>query len=249
MALINSTYIGDWDAVNGGNDPVGGDSRRDGDDNMRAIQGTVKRTFPGFQGTTASPKTVNASEDEINRLVGISQTDPIITLPAGTKAIFYQDAAPTGWAIDETIDEHSVRLTKGTTASVPGQQGGVSGGSYDFSATFTDLAANGAPGVQNHTLTGAQSGTSAHPHPAHGHQILTSWTGGTGQTRNRVSITAQTGTGNTPIYTNSDVLTLGNPYVQASGINNSTEAVASEGHAHGLDLKVKWAACIVATKQ
>ncbi len=73
---------------------------------------------------------------------------------AGTKMGFFQDTAPTYWTIDATVDEHAVRLTKGSAAG--GQAGGATGGNYNFSTQFDNLAKSGTPGIGDHVLSEAQ---------------------------------------------------------------------------------------------
>ena len=79
---------------------------------------------------------------------------------AGTKMGFFQDTAPTDWTIDATVDEHAVRLTKGSAAG--GQAGGAIGGTNDFSTQFASLAEGATPGVGDHVLTLAEI-------PSHNH--------------------------------------------------------------------------------
>lgn len=79
---------------------------------------------------------------------------------SGTSLPFYQDAAPDGYTIDATVDEHAIRLTKGSVAS--GQAGGAAGGTNNFSTQFASLAEGATPGVGDHQLTIAEM-------PAHTH--------------------------------------------------------------------------------
>jgi len=53
--------------------------------------------------------------------------------PAGTKAIFYQDSAPDGWTIQDTLDDKLVFITKGSAA------GGEPGGQAHSSGSWTHL--------------------------------------------------------------------------------------------------------------
>jgi len=65
--------------------------------------------------------------------------------PAGTKMLFYQDVAPTGWTIENTLNDKLVFITKGSAAG--GQTGG--GVHSTGSWTISGFAAN----VGDHTLT------------------------------------------------------------------------------------------------
>jgi hypothetical protein len=99
---------------------------------------------------------VTASAAEINRLDGISLTDDIITLEQLTKALWYQDVAPNGWAIVAAVDDHAVSLTKGSVAS--GIEGGTATGTNVFSAQFVDLATDEENG-HTHGVSGTTSTT------------------------------------------------------------------------------------------
>ncbi len=243
MPVNDSEFIGNWFSQAEGtanNQPPGNETRRLGDDNMRSIQAVVKNTFPNFTGAA-----ITATEAEISRVSGVSLTDPIITFPVGTKMLFYQNVAPTGWTIDAVLDEHSVRITRGTGPGVdPGaQEGGLNGGTHDFSSVFADLPENNVPGVGGHTLLGQESGTEPHSHPLQDATLLTEYTGGTGQNPTRVKLEQQLNTGLTPVYT------AGPPWVNnPDNTDLTTFSSASEAHYHSLDIAVKWAAFIVAAK-
>jgi hypothetical protein len=74
-----------------------------------------------------------------------------LVFPSGTKMLFQQTAAPTGWTKDTTHDNKALRVVSGTAGS---------GGSVAFSTAFALQAVSGS--VANHTLTTAQM-------PAHNH--------------------------------------------------------------------------------
>ena len=80
------------------------------------------------------------------------------TFPAGTKLLFHQAAAPTGWTKQTTVNDATLRVVSGTT-------GGGTGGSVAFSTLFAagktvTLSGN----VGKTTLTTAQM-------PKHGHTL------------------------------------------------------------------------------
>lgn len=57
-------------------------------------------------------------------------------LPSGTKMLFFQAAAPTGWVKDTSINNSMVRI-------VSGQTGGSSGGTLNFTEVFTNFTPSG----------------------------------------------------------------------------------------------------------
>jgi len=122
--------------------PLGGDSLNKGDDHVRLIKQVLKTQFPGVD-LNGFKIPITATEDEINFLSGV--TTPIQTqfddlgvrvtanelaianlIEAGTKMVFYQAAAPTGWTMDATVTDHMMRIVDGTTLV-----GGADGGSDD----------------------------------------------------------------------------------------------------------------------
>jgi hypothetical protein len=74
-----------------------------------------------------------------------------VAFPTGTKLIFAQTAAPTGWTKDTTHDNKALRVVTGTAAS---------GGTVGFTTAFASKAVSGT--VDNTTLSSAQ--LAAHNH-------------------------------------------------------------------------------------
>ena len=62
MPLESGTLIPDLDA----NNPLGSDPKSEGDDHLRLVKRCVQGSFAAFVGTTAVPKTVTLTEDQIN---------------------------------------------------------------------------------------------------------------------------------------------------------------------------------------
>ena len=62
MPLESGNLIPDLDA----NNPLGADPKSEGDDHLRLVKRCVLGSFPGFVGTTAVPKSVTLTEDQIN---------------------------------------------------------------------------------------------------------------------------------------------------------------------------------------
>ena len=148
--------------------------------------------------------------------------------PATTAMVFYQDTAPPGWTIAAAVDEHSIRLTKGSGAG--GQAGGAAGGTVNFSTVFGLTATDG------YTLLTADIPSHTHPSPD--------------GTRDRFMLTDKTtigpnrfddpGGSTDTAFDGGTILFLGATATGATG--------GAGAHAHNIDLRVKWAACIIATK-
>ena len=86
--------------------------------------------------------------------------------PSGTKMMFQQTSAPTGWTKDTTHNNKALRVVNGTAGS---------GGSVNFTTAFANKTTSGSIGntsaggtVAGHTLTTAQI-------PSHTHSVPT-WT-------------------------------------------------------------------------
>jgi len=146
--------------------------------------------------------------------------------PSGTKMLFQQTSAPTGWTKDTTHNNKALRVTNGTVGT---------GGNASFNTVFGLTATN------NHTLTEAQM-------PSHSHS--TSNSGNHSHSFNRRGLYSG---GN---YTNDAASgASGSSHTWAQGTNgagdhshNTNNAGSSQGHSHGIDLRVQYIDVIVATK-
>jgi|PlaIllAssembly_1097288.scaffolds.fasta_scaffold29755_2 microcystin-dependent protein len=133
--LVGAKYIDDLNE----NWPLGSDYPDAGDDHIRGIKNVLKRTFPYVTGP------VNMTQDQLN---GGS-------IPVGTRMVFYQAAAPTGWArVPDINTTRMLRVVAATSA------GGNVGGSDD------PVLMNKVP-AHTHAVSGATgSSTAAHTHTA-----------------------------------------------------------------------------------
>jgi hypothetical protein len=126
----------------------------------------------------------------------------IDAFPSGTKMLFQQSTAPTGWTKDTTHDNKALRVVTGSTSS---------GGSVNFTTAFASKAVSGTIG--NTTAGGTVGGTSltAAQLPSHNHT-------GSGTTGNN-------NVGHTHTYSSSVSGTTGNQnanHVHAVNINTNT---------------------------
>lgn len=80
---------------------------------------------------TVSDITELFAKDSDGNEVQITGGGKIQGFPAGTKTLFYQDTAPTGWTIDNTLNDKLVFITKGSAA------GGQTGGGAHTTGTWT----------------------------------------------------------------------------------------------------------------
>ena len=143
----------------------------------RFLSGIYQGLSTGFSMTGGTiPKTLTVDVDFTASAVGF---------PSGTKMLFYADTAPTGWTLDNTLDDKMVFVTKGSVAG--GQTGGgahstgtwTQPGHQHVHAAFT-LTINEMP-AHIHTVSGADTseiGGALWASPKDAGAINTSSTGG-----------------------------------------------------------------------
>ena len=153
-------------------------------------------------------------------------------IPTGTKMLFQQTAAPTGWTKDTSHDNKALRVVSGTAST---------GGSVAFTNAFASQAVSGTVGTSGSTtLTVAQ--IPAHTHkisiPAYGGYVQSETSGGFGAIINRSAVG------------NGDIGNANN--WNADDINASTGG--SHSHSGGsftgtaINLAVSYVDLIIATK-
>ncbi len=143
----------------------------------------------------------------------------LLAFPAGTKMLFVQTAAPTGWTKDTSHNDKALRVVSGTASS---------GGSSPFSTVF------GKTATDAHTLIITE--VPAHSHgvtdPGHGHTFPDS-IGNTFGPGPGVATMVQGGT--TTVSTATTGITIQN-------------AGGGGSHTHPMDIRVNYVDCIIATK-
>jgi len=150
MALESGTYINSLVATN----PVATDGLAQADDHMRLIKATVLASFPNITGAmTATHTVLNGIDARVTALETAFAT--------GTKMLFQQTTAPTGWTKDTSSNDKALRVVSGTVGS---------GGSAGFSSAFSSITPAGS--ISN-TVAGstASHAISVNEMPAHSHSI------------------------------------------------------------------------------
>jgi len=136
---------------------------------------------PVFQKQSADPATPAADKAKLYFKTVGSQPRPYIKdpggnvkvlailgediIPSGTKMLFYQDTAPTGWTIQNTLDDKLIYVTKGSAAG--GQVGGAAHTTGSW--TISGIAAN------SHVLTIAEMPAHDHFIPSQGVGVNAHW--------------------------------------------------------------------------
>jgi len=154
--------------------------------------------------------------------------------PAGTRMLFQQSAAPTGWVKETTnYNNHALRVVTGNVGS---------GGDMDFTSAFsswrTDSWVNDHSHgiyVNNHTLTLDQIPWHTHPLPrdrmadGSGDMASLSYTDNTDETWSNDPASGGAG--------------------GSQGHNHGAGSYGAGGHSHGMSINVKYVDIIIATKQ
>ena len=158
------------------------------------------------------------------QLVGDINTDST-AIPKGTRMLFYQASAPSGWTQlkDTELTDATIRLVTGGA--------GVTEGSRAFQDVFKDglASTNAAAGgtVGNTTLTESQM-------PSHRHSITTC---------------ADNGTSNSyPMGPGDTQRTQTNWTANTGGFGAHAHSFTGTSHNHSLNLNVKRATCMVCSK-
>jgi hypothetical protein len=123
--------------------PVGAtDPKSQGDDHIRGIKNVILNTFPAITGA------VTATHTQLNGSF----------FPTGTKMVFFQAAAPTGWTQDATNTDAALRVV----ATAGGGTGGTHGVSSPPSTAHTHAGPSHTHETAAHKLSIAEMPSHAH---------------------------------------------------------------------------------------
>ena len=148
MALESGTYINSLNSSN----PAATDGLAFADDHMRLMKATILASFPNITGAmTATHTVLNGLDARVTAIeTGVHAS--------GTKLLFQQTAAPTGWTKDTTnYNDHAIRVVTGTAGS-----GGTNAFSTLDATAVGTINSSLSGSVASHVLTIAEL-------PAHSH--------------------------------------------------------------------------------
>jgi microcystin-dependent protein len=169
------------------------------------------------------------------------------TFPTGTKMLFQQTSAPTGWTKDTTHNNKALRVVTGTAGS---------GGSVNFSTAFASQTISGTSGATTQGGTVGNTTLTVNQIPAHSHALygaVSNESSGAGA----VGAAAARGVGghssSTSLSYRSTLSANGVQSVQNTGGGQShTHTFTGNSHTHTysstLDLSVQYVDLIIATK-
>lgn len=207
-----------------------------------AIIGTLPITLTN--GSTADATQVMSDFNFIVNQVNANATAlGTLTAPTGTSMNFFNATAPTGWAINAAVTDHTVWLNAGS--------GGTTGGAANYSTMF-----QAAWTSDGHALSTAELAVHNHPDAGHAH----------GYSDPAHAHTAPTGNGYWGFPTSGGILvgnggagvaTLQNfASTNASGVGitiqtsfaNNASAGSGAAHSHTKTFNAKYIAAVVAIK-
>ena len=158
MAGYTKTYTLDFTS-SGDTVYTGTDKLEDNIDSIVTWVNDIKKSYAGTSAPTSPvPDEGQIWFDTLGKLFsvytgGAWSTTPFSGFASGTKMLFYQNTAPTGWTIEDTLDNKLVYVTKGGVAG--GQAGGAAhpSGSWTISGLTNANEASHVHSMQSHTHT------------------------------------------------------------------------------------------------
>lgn len=150
MALETANFIDGLVATN----PAATDPLAQADDHLRLIKAAIKASFPSITGA------VTLTHTQINDLQNLQG---VLSAPSGTRMLFQQATAPTGWTTDATHNDKALRIVNGSVTP-------STGGSAAFTAAFASQTPAGSIST---SISGNVDGTSLSvaQMPSHRHFI------------------------------------------------------------------------------
>lgn len=122
-----------------------------------AIIGTLPNNIQNGQAADANPVMADFNFI-VNQVNANANPTGTLTAPSGTRALFHQATAPSGWVQDVTITDHTIQII-----ATPG---GAVGGGNGYSSMF------GGPWTSDgHALTTAELAVHSHADGGHGHAV------------------------------------------------------------------------------
>jgi len=190
----------------------------------------------GVSNTFTASQTINGDLTISGAIIGL--------IPTGTKMLFQQTSAPTGWTKDTTHNNKALRVVSGTAGS---------GGSVNFTTAFASQTISGTSGATTQGGTVGDTTLTENQIPSHNHLIASNTnTTATLTGANRVSIRASYGGGNDYILSGTSTSPTLGLTSETGGGQSHTHTFTGNSHTHTysstLNLAVEYVDLIIATK-
>lgn len=238
MALESGTYINSLVATN----PVSTDGLAAADDHMRLIKATILASFPNITGAmTATHAVLNGLDARMTAIETAFAT--------GTKMLFAQTAAPTGWTKDTTNnDDSAIRVVTGTAgtggtnafSTVDATASGTINSSISGNTGTVNLSISQIPSHYHHMYT-TGSVSAAIGSNVGGSNVVSRQASGGGSIDEKYSMRVGGGTPSAGLTSS-----VGNGGAHSHGVGSLTVTSTFTGTANALD--VKYVDVIIATK-
>lgn len=186
-----------------------------------AAAGSTTYTLPSSDGTAGQMLTTNGSG------VMSWQSGATSPIPSGTKMLFVQTAAPTGWTKDTTHNNKALRVVSGAAST---------GGTVDFTVAFAAQTATGT--TDGTAITSAQM-------PSHQHFVAVNQVDGNNLTNTTYIVKQRTAGGD------SDYDLRSSATAPTLGLTSSTGSGNAHTHtftSNAIDLAVAYVDVIIATR-
>jgi len=210
-----------------GSDTNSGSYRIGADNIGYAVNGAkvldIATTGLGVTGTLSASGAVSGTTGTFTGAITM-QSRSVDAFPAGTKMLFQQTSAPTGWTKDTTHNNKALRVVSGTASS---------GGSTAFTSVFTSrtIAEENLPSHTHGNGTLATSSNGDHAHNYTNPQIgSVGVSGGGGNTRENTTTNGGTTTTN------------------GAHTHTITGATAATGSGTAMDFAVAYVDVVICTK-
>jgi hypothetical protein len=165
-------------------------------------------------------------------------------IPSGTKMLFQQTSAPTGWTKDTTHDNKALRVVSGAAGS---------GGSVNFTSALANYSSTATGATTQGGTVGDTTLTIDHI-PAHQHFVLANVNLSSGSPSvsagQQVAVANDTGgRGAYNLQGTSTAATIGDSSTEGGG-QSHTHTFTGQSHTHtlGINLAVQYVDLIIATK-
>ena len=162
-------------------------------------------------------------------------TGNLAAIPAGTRMLFQQTSAPSGWTKDTSLNNRALRLVSGSVGN---------GGSTSFADAFNASRSTSGGSVHGHILSQSEI-------PSHYHLAFRS--GNHGQLRNGTNMSSNnypgSGSGAGNLYESYNISASGS----VSNVGRTSSVGSNSSHGHGFtnpnfNLNVAYTDVIIATK-
>lgn len=227
-----TTNVGDITNVTAGTNLTGGGSSGSVTVNLTASPNITSLNVGGSEVVSSSRALKNIASVDATTAAAITAGGVGGSIPSGTRMLFQQTSAPTGWTKDTTHNNKALRVVNGTAGS---------GGSVAFTTAFANKTTSGSIGntsaggtVAGHTLTTAET-------PSHSHYL-----NGNGNMSGGFSYGRIVSTGGVAYYTSYTTNSIGSNGSHSHGFTGASHNHSFSGSA--IDLRVQYVDLIIASK-